>query len=144
VFWTIFSAMFDYCWEYDRTARIPHECCECKEQIPVGSPYHHTFGLVEGRSSYYNTCPSCREDWDEFIELLEDQEPDVCIIYSTLWEAIDWALNEELLTDEQPLVQKWLPRIAVRKEEEEMVRQKRLKELRSRCPLDAAGMERSK
>ena len=136
--WEIGGERYDFWREDDvpRTARKPHDCCECRERIQIGSPYYHFFGVLEHKTDNYDICPGCKGDWKDFMELIEDREPDACIIYSTLWEAIDWALAEELLTEEEPLVQKWLPRIAVRKEEEK----KKLAEMRHTCPMKALGL----
>ena len=49
-----------------RTARMPHTCSECDEQIAPGQKYEITTGCWDGGWSTYKTCMSCREIRNHF------------------------------------------------------------------------------
>ncbi len=47
-------------------ARKEHECCECREVIPVGAHYENVTGIWDGSPGRYKTCLSCVEIRDHF------------------------------------------------------------------------------
>jgi hypothetical protein len=64
-----------------RTARKVHRCCECREDITVGTKYEYVSGIWDGRPGAYKTCLSCVEIRDHFA----------CegYIYGQLWEDLE-------------------------------------------------------
>lgn len=44
-----------------RTARKPHQCCECNHPIQPGERYEHVAGKWDGRLDTFDTCEACVE-----------------------------------------------------------------------------------
>lgn len=42
-----------------RTARVPHTCCECGEEIKPGKRYEHVRGMCVGDWQDFKTCMPC-------------------------------------------------------------------------------------
>lgn len=47
-------------------ARKEHQCCECREVIPIGATYEKTVGNWDGNFETYLTCLSCVEIRNHF------------------------------------------------------------------------------
>src|SRR5678816_828503 len=48
------------------TARKPHRCTECKDEIPAGAKYELISGIWDGRPERYKTCLLCVEIRNHF------------------------------------------------------------------------------
>lgn len=72
-------------------AKKPHQCCECREVIPVGATYERVSGVWDGRFDTFKTCAECVEIRMAFS----------CgsWVYGYLWESVreslfpDWDAN---------------------------------------------------
>ncbi len=58
---------FDFVQEDLRHSRKPWKCCECGDDIPVGSLYQHVHGLYDGQWDDYRTCARCVNVAEDFF-----------------------------------------------------------------------------
>lgn len=70
-------------------ARKVHICCECGEDIPVGTEYERYSGKWEGDVFTYATCERCRDLRDSYTEL------GYCVYLGELWEN-----HRDMISDE--------------------------------------------
>lgn len=68
-----------------RTARKPHRCCECHENINPGDRYEDMAGVFDGFVAY-KTCGPCVEIRNHFC--------DGTWIYGGLWEQMQYCFPE--------------------------------------------------
>ena len=71
------------------TTRAPHECYECRCDIPAGSRAQYITGLWDGQWLQHWTCLSCAD--------LRRLSCNGAVCYGELWDAIDYAYNEGAL-----------------------------------------------
>jgi predicted nucleic acid-binding Zn-ribbon protein len=48
-----------------RTAKKPHQCCECRKAISPGDQYQFFKGCYDGKWAKYKTCKPCADLRDE-------------------------------------------------------------------------------
>lgn len=124
---------FDWWREEIRVARRkPQKCIECGEKIPIGISYSRVIGVLEGRFLVNITCLTCGEDWEDVFDRDEFLE---AIIYGTLLEIISDMIDDGRIEKDEPLGQRWIPRIQARCKEKER------KNRRFFCPLQNAGIK---
>ena len=109
--WKGFSEQKCQFWiDEERTARKEHVCCECNQRIPKGSRYFHIAGKWDNRFDAFDICLDCQEDWEEVLNMFRGiGEDDAIIVYGLLREAVEDAFEADIIGEDSPLVQKWLP-----------------------------------
>lgn len=95
-----------------RTARKEYQCGECGQAISNGARHFYWAGRVVERfgsgDSFgsFRMCLQCQADWDTITELLPSDE--LCLCYGELESNIDAALDGDHITEDHPLVQRWV------------------------------------
>lgn len=79
--------------QYERKARIPHQCCECGGTIQPQEQYLYISGIWEGEPESYKRCLDC-------VELIKsinkDKFIDESVYLSGLWDWISESRSNEL------------------------------------------------
>jgi len=65
-----YSEVWNVTWH---TARKPHKCCECLEEIKPGQKYEKIFSVFDGGIQTYKTCEFCAKEYEAFRE----RNPDI-------------------------------------------------------------------